>query len=771
MTFPPSNAHRITLPALVLLLLVTRIWFVLGSFEELVLNDELTTGVTWAWLDGGRLLGFDALWVPRTGGDALFQVLAVPLYPLLGDTVLVPRLLALGLVTAGLVLVFRMAQHHLGPGAALWAGLLYVFIPPGFMTIQLTGVGDHYVIALLALWTGHLLILALRSEDLGRRTGLLFGAGLVLGLGTFASYLDVVAWLALAPLLLGVRPRLPWCRRGVLWGIGGLLLGLAPLIGTLLWHGSEATTIYERGLAAHLELSPMEVGRRLVALLVTDMAAATWYRVSAVGRLAGLSWHIAAGAALLGCLWLQRRAAAGLLMVPLRRERLSSEVPQLATYLLLLVLAFVAVWSLSDFEFGHTRAFGYRYLVVVLPALLLLMAQALARLGQRWPRLQLALGALPLLAGLAGLVWPASLHDPGRVLRFPGVTWSNHAGRAMDRWRQDLPGLLEARVPLLETEQRAGFLTSLGAYAAGRIGVDAVLDAGEGSLSPDDLIHLHRGVLRELAKPGHAPSLGVQHELEKLERRVPTASRPLFVALLSGPVASWPGHPVALQGWLESAAAQADPPWIAPLMAEALGGAVLAHRGPDAIASAAQAVVDPALRARVWFGAGYRHAVDKPGALDALSSKASALPAEGRSAFLEGAARAMRDWPGVADDPTPWLAAASALPQATATSFLLQLGIAANTSVDRSPYRLADALSRALPPSSVEPVCEGLGTGAVIHAKTLSDRQRWRIDADRFVGPGCSEAFDRGLVLTIQQLHGETSPYTLHTLYAMGMGG
>jgi hypothetical protein len=59
MTFHPSKAPRTTLLALGLLLLVTRIWFGLGSSEELVLRGELSAGVTWAWLDGGRLPGFD----------------------------------------------------------------------------------------------------------------------------------------------------------------------------------------------------------------------------------------------------------------------------------------------------------------------------------------------------------------------------------------------------------------------------------------------------------------------------------------------------------------------------------------------------------------------------------------------------------------------------------------------------------------------------------------------------------------------------------------
>jgi hypothetical protein len=760
---------RLLLPALLLLLLVTRAWFLLGSIEEMAVNDDLVTGVTSSWLAGARILGPDALWIPHVGGDAIYQCLAVPIYALLGDTILAPKLLALLTVCIGLVVVFRVAAHHGGPRAALWAGLLYTLVPPGFMAIQIVGVGDHYVVAVTAVLAGHLLLLALRTEDPRRQARLLLALGVLVGLTTFASFLNVITWAALTPLLLLVRPRAGWRWRAVATGLAGLALGLAPLVANQLWHGAEGTMIYERSLADQVGMGPAQALCKGAALLFVDLSRASWYRLDLPGQLARHAWFGLAWAGLLACAWWQRGVVAGAVLAPLRRRRLDPDDAGITSYLLLVVLAFLGVWSLADFHFEPSRPFGYRYLVVLLPPLLLFGAIALARLGDRWPRAAVVVGAIPLLAGLVGLGWPANLHDPGRVLRFPGVTWSNHDMRAYARWKGDLAGQLALAAPQLEVEQRAGFLVALGAHIARMEGNGAAIRAGRDGLDPEDRTHLYRGVLKDLVKDGHSPPEGALRQLHSLAQQVPAASRPLFLRRLSGAVAGWESHPDTLHAWLLGRKAQGDAAWIAPLVAESWGGALVGSAPLSVATARIPELDDPALQERAWFGAGYRTALGHQPGFDWIEGALASLPEAGRAPFLDGCARGTRGWRGPAEDPAPWIRQAAALPDELAEPLLRQLGTAAVSKVDPSPYRTADALGGALPVGAWGPSCEGVGFGAGQFAKTLSDSLRWRIHWDRFVGPGCSAAFDAGLERSLQDNYGHAPGFLVQRRARLGL--
>ena len=736
---------RPILPALLLALLVTRVWFLLGAVEETVVNDELVTGVTWSWLNGARGLGIDALWVPHVGGDTIYQLLALPLYALLGDVVLVPKLMALFTVTIGLILVVRVARHHGGQRAALWAGLLYVLIPPGFMSIQLVGVGDHYVVALVALGAGHLALLALRTDEPSRQDRLLAGLGALVGLGTFACYLNVVTWAALVPMLVVVRPRLGWRRRGVALGAAGLALGLAPLVANQIWHGSEATTIYERSLAEQVGFDPMVTLRRGASLLFVDLSRATWFRLDAIGQCARHTWFALAWLAAVACAWGQRRVIAGALMAPLRRRRLDPREAGLASYLLLVVTAFLGAWSMSDFSFDPGRPFGYRYLVVLLPPIVMFGGLAMARLAVRWPKGHIALGAVPLALALVGLAWPASFHDPARLLRLPGVTWTNHDMRAYERWREDLATNLAAAAPRMEVEQRAGFLVALGAQIARKQGIASALEAGATGLGDEDRTHLYRGILKDLAKDGHDPPEGTVRLLHSMTQQVPASARHPFSERLSGCVGAWSGHPDTLKTQLEGTSLRPDVPWTAPLLAEAWGGALAGSTPIAQLATQLETLEDDTLRDRAWFGAGYRTSATGEPELERLELAATGPPAPARAAFIAGMARGLRAWPTAREDLGPRLRLAAALPPELAAPFLRELGIAAMSGVDSSPYRLADSLGSSLPEPARVATCEGMGFGAGLHSKTLSDILRWRIDWDRHVGDGCSDAFDAGL--------------------------
>jgi hypothetical protein len=141
---------------------------------------------------------------------------------------------AIGLVVRGLA----------GPAAAR---ALLPFLVCGPWTLLVATVGDG-VFAALAAWAGALLVLAARSA--GRGLGLALLAGVVVGLGLYASYglVPLVVALSVSILVPAHRARLVV---PVLAGVAVVGLTWAAA-GFSWWHGFEgARAAYRAGVASH----------------------------------------------------------------------------------------------------------------------------------------------------------------------------------------------------------------------------------------------------------------------------------------------------------------------------------------------------------------------------------------------------------------------------------------------------------------------------------------------------------------------------------------
>ncbi|MFH1462828.1 MAG: glycosyltransferase family 39 protein [Pseudomonadota bacterium] len=471
---------RRPLPPLILAFLAARLVFLAVSLEEVVINDELTTGLLWQWLHGARALPVGALLTPYAGGDVLYQILALPLYALLGPSALAVKVLALVVGLAGLVLVASLAQRIGGPRAALYAGLCFALAPPGWLGISLVGTGDHFPSGLLVLLAGHLLLRAVEAEG-PRRGRRLFGFGAVVGIALFDDWLFAVAVVALGITALLSRPRTGWRWRDLAGFLGGLALGLLPLVASFAAHGSGVTSMYHRSGTENLQVHAGEVLRRLGSLLGPDLADGAWFPPGLAGRVAAWGWWALVAVALLSAAWRWRRILAGLLP---GRERVN---PDLEAFLALFVFGFFLAFSLTQFKIEPWRIYGYRYLISIYGAACLLVGVALAR-QPRWPGLGLGL-AWWLPCALA-LSWPGTPRSPARIADFPGATWTNAAARALDAWQADLGAAFARRVPLIPERERGPFLVSLGSQLRSQ-GSDR---RDNSQLAPRWRVHLRRGL-------------------------------------------------------------------------------------------------------------------------------------------------------------------------------------------------------------------------------------------------------------------------------------
>jgi hypothetical protein len=481
----PTPAWRHT-AALAGVYLLVRLAYLSSSLEETINNDELTTGLLWRWLNGARALPVEALWSPRMGGDALYQLLALPLYAILGDSALTVKALALMVGLAGLVVVVAVARSQGGPRAGVLAGLLYTLAPPGWVGLGLVGTGDHLLSGILTVLCGGLLLSA-RDAAPPRRGRLLAGLGLVAGIALFANYLFAVAWIALVMLALIARPRRPWKARDLPPLGGGLALGLAPLVTSLFARGlSASTTMYGRRGGAHLQTEPLSVLADLLELLGSGLAGSAWFPPTALGQAAAWAWWGLVVTLVLATLWLARGAVASLLT--------RGEGPRvgLELFLLLFAAGFGGAFALSHFGLEPWRLFGYRYLAALIAPLCALLGLSLARLPRPFTW---ATGALWWIPALVALSWPGVWRDPLRVRDLPGVTWTNAAGRALEAWGPDLEGAFATKLPLIPEEDRGPFLVSLGKQMFRQPGPPRAAR----SLTPRWRTHLHRGMQESVA--------------------------------------------------------------------------------------------------------------------------------------------------------------------------------------------------------------------------------------------------------------------------------
>jgi hypothetical protein len=481
----PAPAWRQT-AALAGIYLVVRLAYLSSSLEETINNDELTTGLLWRWLNGARALPIEALWSPRMGGDALYQVLALPLYATLGDSALTVKVLASMVGLAGLAVVVAVARSQGGPRAGLLAGMLYTLAPPGWVGLGLVGTGDHLLSGILTVLCGGLLLSA-RDAEPPRRGRLLAGLGLVAGIALFANYLFAVAWIALVMLALIARPQRPWKARDLLPLGGGLVLGLAPLVTSMWVRGLAAsTTMYGRRAGGHLQTEPLSVLANLLELLGSGLVGSAWFPPTALGQAAAWAWWGLVVTLVLATLWLARGAVASLW------ARAGGPRVGLEIFLLLFAAGFGCAFALSRFGLEPWRLFGYRYLAALIAPLCALLGMSLARLPRPFTWATAALWWLPAVVALS---WPGAWRDPLRVRDLPGVTWTNAADRALEAWSPDLEGAFATKLPLIPEQDRGPFLVSLGKQMFRRPGPPMARPP----LEPRWRVHLHRGMQESVA--------------------------------------------------------------------------------------------------------------------------------------------------------------------------------------------------------------------------------------------------------------------------------
>jgi len=162
---------------------------------------------------------------PYAGGSLAISGLAVPLFAVFGQSLVVLKWVALLWSAAGFLAWLALADRYVGRTAAHVFAVAFVFAPPLFVIYNLIAMGSHAEVVTLS---GVQFLLAFRFIYGGRRSSLSLAAwGAFAGLSAWFTYVSILAFAVALAVALAARALPP--RRWIVLA-AGFLCGFAPWI-------------------------------------------------------------------------------------------------------------------------------------------------------------------------------------------------------------------------------------------------------------------------------------------------------------------------------------------------------------------------------------------------------------------------------------------------------------------------------------------------------------------------------------------------------------
>ena len=428
-----ASRTAVELSTWLLLFLAARLLTFLIESASVHSLDELYAGAVAVELGAGR--GLDC-WlmshVSYCGGPVILAAIVQPLFASLGETTFALRLPSLLAATAGFAFWLDTARRLFGVRAARFTAALFVLSPPFYAATTIVAWANHAestVPAAAAVW---LLVRALATD--GRLSAdprpwqrlQLALSGAAAGAALLFSYGALVYGASLG-LVLAALGRRAWLRL-LPWFAAGAAVGALPaLLHRFAWQAAGHASGLDR-LAAP---DPGHVLTRLLGLGL-DLR---WYLAAhtGFGKLVDSLLWAACGVAVAAALWTVARGV-----------RPGRALPGDAV-LVLPPLGFAAVFAVSTFPMGPRSLgfLGYRYLSLITPCLLVVLAAWLAHRRRLGPALAVAV-LLP--NAVAALTRLPDASTAGFRLR--GASYAAYGAKVMETLHYDLEPSLAVVAPI-----------------------------------------------------------------------------------------------------------------------------------------------------------------------------------------------------------------------------------------------------------------------------------------------------------------------------------
>lgn len=207
-----------------------------------IMVDEMPTGNIAHDLGNELVLHYPLYQTkPFAAGTVIQGVIAYPFIKLFGPSLLALKCAAIVFGLGTMLLWIWLLWRYFGLGAALAAGILFVFSPLGYVNLTTTAWGNHTETSLFTAAC----MLCLFWAYQGRNPGLpapmpaVFSAGFIAGLGTYFSYTGSITAIYGFLLILMVGGRIQW--RGPVWYyLIGVVAGFMPIVSSIRAYGLAA---------------------------------------------------------------------------------------------------------------------------------------------------------------------------------------------------------------------------------------------------------------------------------------------------------------------------------------------------------------------------------------------------------------------------------------------------------------------------------------------------------------------------------------------------
>lgn len=404
---------------LLLLFVATRLVYLLlidpARLLEQAGEEELYRGtIARELVNGLRLPFIEYRADDYSGGSLVIGAVAAGFFLLFGPTVLALKLAPLSLFTLAVLFWYWTVRRASGDRVARLTGVLFCLSPPMFTAYSVTAMGYHSESIVFTALSVCLLFKML-SEDSSPWwvPGML---GLTAGVGLWFAYVYGLTLLAMLLFLVWHRPW-KFLRPLLTWGLLGFLIGFSPWIAINLKTQFAGIIVGDIRLWSHFGLNNLLADLaqpRRLGIVQTLFTLASEDRSRLYRWTVNLAYFLLFASAVL-------TAAVISLKTPGLGGRFGRRRPTLGAFAILYVVLFTVAVQFSDLR-------SPRYRVPLQPFVFFLVALAVVRCQQEFPRFQKEIGrgfvGLAVFLALLAHAPLLSVARPGYVLGAQGYTYS-----------------------------------------------------------------------------------------------------------------------------------------------------------------------------------------------------------------------------------------------------------------------------------------------------------------------------------------------------------
>lgn len=372
---------------IILIFFVVKLTILFLGINELIYNEECFRAfIAKQLLDGPIVPFFDLQIDSYSGGSLVVGLLMVPFFKILGQNLISLKLVALLFSLFSLISLYLFCNKFFNKKVAVVTSLLFIFSPPLFTKYSLITMGFHTESILFSI----ILIFVFFEINFNNKKNNFYFIllGFIGGFGVWFTYIFSIT-LFTCLLFWFLFDRRFFLRKNFLIFLISFTIGFSPWIYYNLSHSSSGISIGRKAMFPSFSTDHLIFSlAKLKNLLLNDIRNSFLFEdfIPLGGNYLSTFYYLIFVVSFLVLFWLNRWPIYQLIgrFIPLKRFEISDVSIFKETFLLIYVVIFSLIYSLSNFKVNPNGGFfGYRYLVPLYPFIFILIALFLSKMQER----------------------------------------------------------------------------------------------------------------------------------------------------------------------------------------------------------------------------------------------------------------------------------------------------------------------------------------------------------------------------------------------------